>query len=441
MDMSAATGAACHRLRSRGPRSSLVVYYGESTTLTTGPTEVSLERITEIGQEIEEAKSEVEAWQQEIAADQCEADRIMERIRERHQLVKASRQKIAKLEAESVRLKRVAAELTGSQVGRLPLPAPVSYREGSGSGGGSGGSRSRRGSRSGSNGKGTRRADADANPADADTNLADANANPADGDADAGADADADTNADPTADADGKLCWTDVVNMLNLTETPFLKPLAWNTLKARREYNKLVSDEDQLGTRARVPGVGILKAAGLNESNQHLAKQFGALIIAANARHLVAGGAITDIIIFRTSGGGSPAALVTEAGLAAVRATAHTVGDMALRVLCKPPGKRKFGQKQQPLWEKMNVMAILEIEFDFLTGLPLLDTRAVTNSDSGLSVEEQDAFLSSLSHLLHDLAASLKPESKVDPGASAAEFFKHLEEFRASARRKRLRSH
>ena len=59
--------------------------------------------------------------------------------------------------------------------------------------------------------------------------------------------------------------------------------------------------------------------------------------------------------------------------------------------------------------------------------MPLLDTRAVTNADSGLLKEEQDAFLSSLSHLLHDLAASLKPQSKVHPGARAAEFFEHLE--------------
>ena len=64
----------------------------------------------------------------------------------------------------------------------------------------------------------------------------------------------------------------------------------------------------------------------------------------------------------------------------------------------------------------------------------------MTNADSGLLKEEQDAFLSSLSHLLHDLAASLKPQSKVHPGARAAEFFKHLEYFRESANRKRLRS-
>ena len=236
-----------------------------------------------------------------------------------------------------------------------------------------------------------------------------------------------DANLDANAAAGDQLCWADVVNKLNLVGTPFLKPIEFNTLKARREYNKLVSDEDQLGARTRVPGVGILRAVGLNDSNQHLAKQFGALLIAANARHLVAGGAITDIIIFRTSGGGSPAALVTEAGLAAVRATADVVDDKALRAICKPPGKRKFGQQQQPLWEKMNVMAILGIEDDFLTGMPLLDTRAVTNADSGLLKEEQDAFLSSLSHLLHDLAASLKPQSKVHPGARAAEFFEHLE--------------
>ena len=122
--------------------------------------------------------------------------------------------------------------------------------------------------------------------------------------------------------------------------------------------------------------------------------------------------------------------MVTEAGLAAVRATADTVSDAALRGLCKPSGKRKFGPKEQPLWEKMNVMAILGIEVDFLTRLPLLDTRAVTNADSGLSKEEQDAFLSSLSNLLHDLAASLKAKSKVHPGARAAEFFKYLQDFR-----------
>ena len=84
-------------------------------------------------------------------------------------------------------------------------------------------------------------------------------------------------------------------------------------------------------------------------------------------------------------------------------------------------------------------MAILGIEIDFLTGMPLLDTRAVTNADSGLSKEEQDAFLLSLSRLLHDLAASLNPGSKVHPGACAAEFFTHLEYFQESANRKRLR--
>ena len=94
-------------------------------------------------------------------------------------------------------------------------------------------------------------------------------------------------------DSDGKLCWPDIVTMLNLTETPFLKTLDCNSLKARREYNKLVSHEEQLGSRMHVPSVGILRAAGLDQANQHLAKQFGALLIAANSRHLVAEGAIT----------------------------------------------------------------------------------------------------------------------------------------------------
>ena len=159
--MSRAT-TACRRLRPRGPQTGLEIFFGESTTPTTGQ-EFSLERITEIGQEIEEAESEVAGWQQEIAECRCEAERIRERIREREELVKAGQHKIEQLTAESVRLKRVADELTGSQVGRLLLPPPVNY-SGSGDGtGGSGSRRVRRSSRSGSHGQGKRRADADAN--------------------------------------------------------------------------------------------------------------------------------------------------------------------------------------------------------------------------------------------------------------------------------------
>ena len=129
---------ACRRLRARGPRASLDGLLEECSNRTTGQLEVSLGRITEIGLEIKEAESEVEAWQHEISADQFEADRIMERIRERQELVKARQQRIKELTAESVRLEQLAAELTGAQVGRLPLPPPVNYRQGSGSGVGTG---------------------------------------------------------------------------------------------------------------------------------------------------------------------------------------------------------------------------------------------------------------------------------------------------------------
>ena len=137
---------AHRRLRTRGPRASLIPFMEQATNEAPGQIEVSLGRITEISQEIEEAESEVEGWQREIAECQREAERIMERVKEREELVKMRQHKIKQLTVEYVRLKRAAAELTGSRVGCLPLPPPVNYSEGSGSGG-SGCSGSRNGSR------------------------------------------------------------------------------------------------------------------------------------------------------------------------------------------------------------------------------------------------------------------------------------------------------
>ena len=234
--------------------------------------------------------------------------------------------------------------------------------------------------------------------------------------------------------ATAQVKWDEVVSKLQLQETPYLLPLGCNTAKARKQYNNLAADRDQLGPGDAVPGVGLLRAKGLNNDQQHLAKLFGALLIAANARHLLADGDITDIVIFRTSGGGSPAALVNEAGLAAVRSTANAMSEHALRNLCRPSGRRPH--MCQPDWEQMNVMAQLGISHDFITGLPLLDTREVTNPSSGLSKEEQDEFLRSLSDVLHDLARALKSprpmEPLVDMGTSVARFFQSLTHFRSS---------
>ena len=187
--------------------------------------------------------------------------------------------------------------------------------------------------------------------------------------------------------------------------------------------------------------MGLLRAAGLRKDEQHLGKMFGALLIAANARHLLVG-ATTDIIIFRTSGARKPAAAVTEVGLAAVRRTAQIMSEDALRSLCRSRGKSlQTLLPPEPHWEKMNVMTTLGITHDFITGLPLLDTSDVTNPSSGLSKEEQDELKSGLSRVLHDLADSLKSDCNVDPTPSLAEFQQSLAQYRACSGRKRLRPH
>ena len=430
--------------------------------------------VAAIAADVKVEKENVACWEEDLEAMRVELIELQHCIEERKKFIAEGKCLLQQLEAEleSARSTLSAETLPLIATRQTPRQVPaITYRGGGGGGGGAGGRRSgRRVNRKGSNGDGSDVCNGGEGDGDVtgggdscnggddsvgsdDDDCSDSNGDVGgdgdggDGDASkadsaiADADACADVDANTGADAERARDWSEIIGLLQAKGRPFLVPLGCNAKRAREEYNKLVGHEHKLSARASVPCVGLLRAAGFNQREQHLAKMFAALLISAQARHLFVG-ATTDIIVFRTTGARSPAAVVTAAGLRQVFYTASQMSEDALRSLCRPrSGSCDTQQPPEPHWEKMNAMSTLGITHDFISGLPLMDTSDFTDPSSGLSKEEQDELKSRVSSVLHALAASLKAGSYVDPAPVVVELHNSLKRFREGFSRKRLRSY
>ena len=198
-------------------------------------------------------------------------------------------------------------------------------------------------------------------------------------------------------------------------ETPphFLLELGRDRSKGTAAFNSLVSPPERLGDHTPLPKGfrGQLQARGLH--GKGLAYMFGRLMVAASARHLMAGGSPTDLITFRTNSKVT-AVWATHAGLCAVREAAMSLTEEQLkqRPMCS-------GTRPQPQWGKMALMKAVGFETG-AEGLPLFDFHKLGDI---LNEDQEAEFLASLANLLHDLSECAEPEGdKIDIKASIRRF-------------------